>query len=179
MSELVALYVEGDRASRAVDELTAIGYTPDTIGVVERRRDEDGRPITEEVDGDEIGETEKGVTGGAVAGLAVGAGASLLASAGLLVIPGIGPFLAAGSAAATLTAAAVGAAGGAAVGGAAGAVFGDDDDDVSAYYRDGVAGGKTLVMVHVEPDQVDSVAAVLERTGAERVNLHGELGWAD
>lgn len=192
MSEVVGMFPNGTSAERAVNELFDRGYDADSVGYLDRHRDEHGEIVTDEsvVDSGhrtteahpEMGETEKGVTGGAVGGAAVGAGTGLLASAGMLLIPGIGPFLAAGSLVGTLTATAVGAAGGAAVGGVAGAIFDATDDDgemheTSTHYRDGVASGKALVTVHVMDGADEDVATILRGAGAERVNVHGDGGW--
>ena len=180
MSEVVALFSNESDAERAVSELYSRGYDAEAVGYVNRHRTSEGDFVTEETYNadDDMGETEKGVTGGAVGGAAVGAGTSLLASAGMLLIPGIGPFLAAGSLAATLAATAVGAAGGAAIGGAAGAIFGDDhDDEVTRRYRSGVEGGNALVTVHVRDGQRDTVVDILRTAGATDVDTYDDSGW--
>ena len=180
MSEVVALFSNESDAERAVSELYSRGYDADTVGYVNRHRNSDGELITEETYvADDMGETEKGVTGGAVGGAAVGAGTSLLASAGMLLIPGIGPFLAAGSLAATLAATAVGAAGGAAIGGSAGAIFGDstDDDDLARRYRTGVESGNALVTVHFNDGERQFVTDILRNAGAKEVDTYGADGW--
>lgn len=179
MSEVVALFSNESDAERAMGELYSRGYNAETVGYVNRHRAPDGEIITDETyDADDMGETEKGVTGGAVGGAAVGAGSSLLASAGMLLIPGIGPFLAAGSLAATLAATAVGAAGGAAIGGAAGAIFGDSsDDEVARRYRTGVEGGNAMVTVHYSEGQRDTVVDMLRSAGATDVDVYGDNDW--
>ena len=169
MSEVVGLFPTRVEAERAIDEMTARGYDVDTMGVMDRDRDAEGNVILEEDydhsdhDHEVVDEAGKGAAGGAVGGAAVGAGAALLTSAGLLLVPGVGPFLAAGTLAGTLGATAVGAAGGAVLGGATGAIFGaaEDDDDLhetSRYYRDGVAGGQTLVSVDADGRDAEEVA---------------------
>jgi hypothetical protein len=116
-----------------------------------------------------------------VGGAATGAGAALLASAGLLAIPGVGPFLAAGTIAGTLAATAVGAAGGAVVGGAAGAIVGatddDDVDETSSYYRDRIDKGYATISVTVPEESSDEVAAALRDAGADRVEVYADTGW--
>jgi len=198
MSEIVGLFPTRTEAERAIDELSMRGYDPEDLGYIDRHRNQTGEIITDEsyfgdedyendVDDDhEVAhEAGKGAAGGAIGGAAVGAGAGLLASAGLLLVPGIGPFLAAGTLAGTLGATAVGAAGGAVVGGAAGAIFGAVDDhehadhETSTYYRDAVAGGRTLVSVHVDDSKSSEVSDVLRATGAERVDVYGDEGWIE
>lgn len=187
MTEVVGLFPTRVEAERAIDEMAARGYDVESVGYVERDRDEHGEIIVDsDYDhadhghSDAADEAGKGAAGGAVGGAAVGAGAGLLASAGLLLVPGIGPFLAAGTLAGTLGATAVGAAGGAVLGGAAGAIFGateDDIDETSGYYREGVASGSTLVTVEAKDDDAIEVAEILRATGAEKVDTYSDDVW--
>ena len=191
MSEVVALFANRIEAERATDELLERGYDPERVGYLDRHRDEHGNIVTDEtyVDdherGDVLDEATKGAAGGAIGGAAVGTGAGLLASAGLLLIPGLGPFLAAGTLAGTLGAAAVGAASGGVLGGAAGAIFGAVDDnehadhETSEYYREGVAEGRTLLSVDTEGTEAMEVASLLRAAGAELVDVYGDEGWLE
>jgi hypothetical protein len=187
MSEVVAIYPTRSEAERATDELLARGYDAERIGYLDRYRDESGDIVTDESyfaddepHGNVVDEATKGAAGGAVGGAAVGAGAGLLASAGLLLVPGFGPFLAAGTLAATLGGAGIGATGGGMVGGVTGAILGaveDDDDEISRFYREGVAQGQALVSVDVEEADAMEVASLLRATGADRVDVYGDEGW--
>jgi uncharacterized membrane protein len=100
MSKLVATFHDPDSAERAVDALKRAGFNEQDISLVTR----DHRAHTAEHEG----QTRDGVEDGTAWGAGIGAGATLLASAGLLVIPGIGPLLALGPLAAGLTGAAAG-----------------------------------------------------------------------
>lgn len=190
MSEVVALFSTKSEAERATDELLARGYDPDRVGYLDRYRDESGEIVTDEEyvadddleHGDVIDEATKGAAGGAVGGAAVGAGAGLLTSAGLLLVPGFGPFLAAGTLAATLGGAGIGAAGGGVVGGVTGAILGatedeEDGDETSRFYREGVTEGRPLVSVDVDDADSMEVASLLRAAGAERVDVYGDEGW--
>lgn len=187
MSEVVGLFANRSSAEAAIQELHALGYTNESLGYLDRHRDESGAVVVdpdyqaENTAHDAGEEAGKGATGGAVGGAATGAGAALLASAGLLVIPGIGPFLAAGTVAATLGAAAVGAAGGAVLGGAIGAVAGatddDDVDETTSHYRRGLDQGDAMVTVDVADDRESVVADVMRSAGATRVDTHGGEDW--
>lgn len=191
MNEVVALFSTREESERATGELLARGYDPERIGYLDRYRDEAGDAITDpdyfdDEDFEEsemLEETTKGVAGGALGGAAVGAGAGMLASAGLLLIPGVGPFLAAGTLAGTLGAAGFGAAGGGVVGGVAGAIFGaanaEHDDETAGFYREGVSQGRALVSVDVDEDDAIEVASILRATGAERTDIYGDEGWSD
>jgi hypothetical protein len=187
MSEVVGLFASRSSAENAIQELHALGYSNESLGYLDRHRDETGAVVVDpdyqiEDSTDDAGEEAgKGAAGGAVGGAATGAGAALLASAGLLVVPGIGPFLAAGTIAATLGAAAVGAAGGAVLGGAIGGVVGatddDDVDETTAHYRRGIDQGDSMVTVQVSNDRESVVADIMRGAGADRVDTHGEDGW--
>lgn len=187
MSEVVGLFTSRANAEEAVRQLHDLGYTNESMGYLDRHRDESGEVITDpdyDVDhstDDAAEEAGKGAAGGAVGGAATGAGAALLASAGLLVVPGIGPFLAAGTIAATLGATAVGAAGGAVLGGAIGGVVGatddDDVDETTAHYRRGIDQGHAMVTVDVTDDRESVVADIMRGAGADRVDTHGDEGW--
>lgn len=82
------VYDNYDSAENVVRELERAGFTSDQISVV-------GRKAVDGSGGEEgVGAAATGSTLGGVAG----AGAGLLASLGLIAIPGIGPLVAAGSA---------------------------------------------------------------------------------
>jgi len=107
---------------------------------------------------------------GAGIGATVGGIGGLLAGLGLLVIPGLGPVVAAGWLAATV----IGALGGAAVGGAAGGLVGalteagvpEADANV---YAEGVRRGGSLVSARVDDSLEGQARAILDDD--TRVNL--------
>jgi hypothetical protein len=99
-------------------------------------------------------------------------------------VPGIGPFVAAGTLASTLGAAGLGAAGGGVLGGAAGAIFGaaDDDelgDEVSGFYREETTQGRALLSLDVDDAEAMKVASLLRASGAERTDLYVDEGWSE
>ena len=192
MSEVVGLFPSRAEAERAISELSARGYDAEDLGYVDRFRNETGEVVTDadhidddfaDEDHEVAHEAGRGAAGGAVGGAAVGAGTALLASAGLVLVPGIGPFLAAGTLAGVLGSAAVGAAGGAALGGAAGAIFGAVDDhehadhETSRHYRDRVSEGETMVSVNGDDASDVEITEVLRMAGASRVDVYGGEGW--
>ena len=199
MTEVVALFATRNEAENAIDMLDGMGYDASKVGYINRHSDDAVGTTTMERDatigdytstrdldgdnfdgdkGDMAEEGAKGVAGGALGGAAVGAGAGLLASAGLALIPGVGPFLAAGTLLGTLGATAAGAAGGAVLGGVAGTIFGAaNGDESSAYYREGVHQGGSLVTVSVDDGATSQVTSLLHNAGASKVDVHGETGW--
>jgi len=103
-----------------------------------------------------------GVGTAASVGAVNGAALGILASVGALVIPGLGPVLAAG----LLASAATGAAAGAAAGGLIGllgetGVSGPDAE----FYNDQIKQGRSLVTVKASDDEVAAVEAVMARHG--------------
>jgi hypothetical protein len=114
----------------------------------------------------------EGATAGAGAGGVVGGALGLLAGIGLLVVPGVGPFLAAGPIMAALGGIAVGAA----VGGIAGALVGMGIPEIEAKrYEDKVKGGNILISAHSEnADEIKKAKGIFERCGATDVGSSSE-----
>jgi hypothetical protein len=110
---------------------------------------------------------EGAATGGG-AGAAIGGTLGLLAGIGVLAIPGLGPFIAAGPIMATL--AGIGAGG--AVGGLLGALVGAGVPEYEAKRYEGrMRSGGILVSVHCDNnDWAKKAKTLLERTGAEDIS---------
>jgi uncharacterized membrane protein len=153
-------------AESAVEALEAAGFTQDQVSVAGHK--EDGRE-------DHKGEAP--ATGATIGGLS-GASAGLLASLGLIAIPGIGPLVAAGAFATTLA----GAGAGAVAGGLAGALIehGIPKDQAPAY-AETVRRGGTLVSVRSEEAKADQAEAILQRYHPidlqDRVRVYQGEGW--
>ncbi|WP_299091887.1 general stress protein [uncultured Metabacillus sp.] len=138
------IYDTEKEAISAVEDLKRQGYKAEEISVISKNQD-DVDTITDET-GTTAGE---GAATGAVAGGTLGGLTGLLAGVGALVIPGIGPILAAGPIAATLTGAAVGAG----VGGLSGALIGlGIPEEDAKHYNASVKEGKILVIVDQKED---------------------------
>jgi uncharacterized membrane protein len=103
------------------------------------------------------GATTGGVIGG-LAGLAVGAGA--------LVIPGLGPLIAAGPIAGLLSGAATGGVGGALVD------WGIPEAEGRRYEED-IRQGKIIVAVECSENKADKCREILASKGADNVKIHG------
>jgi hypothetical protein len=105
---------------------------------------------------------------GATAGGALFGALALLAGAGALAIPGVGPLIAAGP----LLAGLAGLGLGGAVGGLAGALIGMGlpEDEAKRYYSQ-LAVGYTLLIVHMDsPEEVPKARQVLVASGAADVS---------
>lgn len=114
----------------------------------------------------------EGAAAGAGAGGLIGGTLGVLAGIGVLAIPGLGPFIAAGP----LMGALSGAAAGAAVGGVAGALIGLGIPEIEAKRYEGhVKGGNILIAVHVrDGDQKDLAERTLKDAGAHDISTSSE-----
>jgi len=114
----------------------------------------------------------EGAIGGAGAGAAVGGAFGWLVGIGLLVIPGLGPFIAAGPIVAALAGVGVGGA----VGGLTGALVGLGIPEYEAKRYEGfVKDGGTLLSIHADNRVwAKKAKAILRDCGAIDVASHGE-----
>lgn len=116
----------------------------------------------------------EGAATGAGTGGVVGGVLGVLAGVGLLAIPGLGPFIAAGPIMAGLAGLGVGAA----VGGIAGALIGMGIPEYEAKRYEGrIKEGGILLSVHSDnSDWTKRAKEILERTGAQDISSTGEAG---
>ena len=114
----------------------------------------------------------EGVAAGATTGGLIGGTLGLLAGAGLLAIPGLGPFIAAGPIMAGLAGLGVGGA----VGGFTGALIGMGIPEYEAKRYEGrLLKGGILLSVHCDtPEEISRAKEVLKNTGGEDVSSTGE-----
>jgi hypothetical protein len=112
--------------------------------------------------------TAAGVTTGGVIGGALG----VLAGVGLLAIPGLGPFIAAGPIMAGLAGLGVGGA----VGGVTGALIGMGIPEFEAKRYEGrLKSGGILLSVHCDTsEEINRAKEVMKNTGAEDISSTGE-----
>ena len=114
----------------------------------------------------------EGTAAGVTAGGAIGGTLGVLAGVGLLAIPGLGPFIAAGPIMAGLAGLGVGGA----VGGVTGALIGLGIPEFEAKRYEGrLQKGGILLSVHCDTaGEITRVKEVLKATGAEDVSSTGE-----
>lgn len=114
--KIVGIFQTQEEAIRAIERLKRVGYEDNEISVIAEHR-EDLDIIKDRTDAKTTSQdVTDGAVGGAVTGGILGGIGALLLEFGVVAIPGIGPFLAAGPIAATLA--------GIAAGGAAGGIVG-------------------------------------------------------
>lgn len=114
----------------------------------------------------------EGTAAGVTAGGVIGGTLGLLAGVGLLAIPGLGPFIAAGPIMAGLAGLGVGGA----VGGLTGALIGMGIPEFEAKRYEGrLQKGGILLSVHcATSDEIKRAKEIIERTGGEDVSSTGE-----
>jgi len=149
----VALFDSFEDAAEAVRRLEGIGIPSNEISIVANHGEH--RHI---VPSGTAEDAAGGAGTGTVIGTALGAGAGLLAGLGLVVIPGLGPMVAAGWLAAMAAGAGAGAATGGLIGVLAGAGIGDEDARV---YVESVRQGGALVTARVDESQFAAAEAIL------------------
>src|SRR5271157_191830 len=127
---------------------------------------------TKEMGTEKATKAPEGATAGVTAGGVVGGTLGLLAGIGMLAIPGLGPFIAAGPIMAALAGMGVGGA----VGGLVGALVGMGIPEYEAIRYDGrVRQGGILVSVHCDDSEwVGRAKDILKQTGAEEIASAGE-----
>jgi len=157
------IYSTTAAAEHAVDTLTKSGFpisdisllVPETLG-------------SREMGTQKASKAPEGAAAGATSGAVLGGTLGLLAGIGVLAIPGVGPFIAAGPIMATLAGLGVGGA----VGGLAGSLIGAGIPEFEAKRYEGrLQKGGILLSVHCDTSvEVDQAKEILERTGAEDIS---------
>lgn len=152
---------------RAVEELKDAGFRNEDISVL---FPEGGG--TKEFAVEKETKAPEGAAAGAGAGAAVGGALGWLMGIGLLVIPGLGPFVAAGP----IMAALAGAGAGGLAGGIAGALIGMGIPEYEAKRYEGrIKEGGILLSVHADDrDWKNKGKDILKRSGAEDIGDKGE-----
>jgi hypothetical protein len=165
------IYKSEEQAERAVDTLIAAGFDSSTISVLLP----DTR-TTRDFAHEKNTKAPEGTTTGATAGGVIGGTLGVLAGAGALAIPGVGPFIAAGPIMAGLAGLGVGGA----VGGLVGALVGMGIPEYEAKRYEGhVKDGGTLLSVHCDSsEQVSRAKDMLKSTEATDISSTGESAGA-
>lgn len=177
MSTVAGIFNSRADAERAVELLGSAGVTEDKISLL--------TPGTSQQQLDEVPTTETeqpgmgSALGGTVGGaLGVAGGLSLGAAAASLLIPGVGPILAAGIVGAALL-----GAGGAVTGAAVGGKLEDSmarglPHDELFVYEDALRRGRSVVIVVADDEpQSETVRGVISQAGAESVDAARDSWW--
>lgn len=177
-----AVFNERDQAERAIKELRQAGVPESAISAIQLHDDkaDDKRESGDDVHRSELADHDTKASG-AAKGLAAGGALGAIAGLGALLIPGIGPFIAAGALAETLgvagSAAVVSGAVGAAAGGLTGALvdYGIDREHAE-YYERRVREGAMLVAVDASDNEsaYRAARAILRAAGGESADSEME-----
>lgn len=160
MATTIGVFSSREQAERAVEALHEEGFTEEEISIIARDdRGGDGG------DGDGSMSMDN-MADGAAWGGGLGALGGLLAGAGALAIPGIGPILAAGPLAATLSGAVAGGIGG-------GLLDLGIPEQRGQQYEDDVKQGRILCVVESDDEGTDDAARIMQEAGADNVETHG------
>lgn len=161
------IYPNQHSAEAAVDALKNAGFRNTDISVL--FPDNQG---TKDFAVDKDTKAPEGATTGGITGGVIGGTLGWLAGIGLLAIPGVGPFIAAGPIMGLLGGLGVGGA----IGGIAGALIGMGIPEYEAKRYEGrIKKGGILLSVHCDSsDWVKRAKQILEQTGAEDISSTGE-----
>ncbi|HEY6467471.1 MAG TPA: hypothetical protein VIY69_15835 [Candidatus Acidoferrales bacterium] len=162
------IYTTRTAAENATDSLIKSGFPASFISVL----------LPESLGGPKDMGTEKstkapeGTAAGVTTGGIIGGTLGVLAGVGLLAIPGLGPFIAAGPIMAGLAGLGIGGA----VGGVAGALIGMGIPEFEAKRYEGrLKKGGILLSVHCDTaEEIKRAKVVMENSGAEDVSSTGE-----
>jgi len=156
-----------DQAEQIIRQLTEIGFGTNDISVL--MSDTAG---TKDFAHEHHTKAPEGAIGGAAAGGALGGTLGLLLGLGVLAIPGLGAFIAAGP----IMAALGGAAAGATAGGVTGALVGLGVPEIEAKVYEGkLHSGNLLMSVHTDnAEERKRAEELLERMGAKHISTTSE-----
>lgn len=154
-------------AQRTIDDLRAASFADGDLSVLHPDKRSNHDLVHERGS-----KAPEGAVAGVSAGGVVGGTIGLLAGIGLLAIPGLGPFIAAGPILAALS----GAAAGATVGGIAGTLIGLGIPEIVAkQYENKVKDGNILISIHTETtERKDRAKAILAQNHADDICVTGE-----
>lgn len=161
------IYKTSAQAEHAVDMISAAGFSQNAISVLLP-----DNQSTKEFAHEKNTKAPEGTAAGVTTGGVVGGTLGLLAGIGVLAIPGLGPFIAAGPIMASLAGLGVGGA----VGGLIGALVGMGIPEYEAKRYEGrVKDGGVLLSVHCDTsDEISRAEALLKGSGAEDISSSGE-----
>ncbi|MGE5577693.1 MAG: hypothetical protein ACM3TT_10940 [Syntrophothermus sp.] len=165
MASVIGVFSSKDQAEKAVNVMREKGFTNNEISIVAKGKKEGRGAEGDEEGGAAMEMGDQDLTDGTAWGGTLGGVAGLLAGAGALAIPGIGPIVAAGPIAAGLS--------GAVAGGLAGGLvdYGIPEER-GRYYEQRVKEGKILTVVKADRKKVDEAAKLLRDNGASDVEVH-------
>jgi uncharacterized membrane protein len=158
---VVAYYDSRDDAEQSVRALREKGFGDNEISILAREEDQG----TKTKQSEELSYEDQNLTDGTLTGGALGGLAGLAMGAGALLIPGIGPIIAAGPLAGVLT--------GALTGGVAGGLidYGIPEES-SEKYEKHLEEGKILAVIKTDEDKAREAMKIMDHTGGRDIEIH-------
>jgi uncharacterized membrane protein len=163
-------------AEEALRELKSSGFPMDRVSVLAKDADRNDNIAGAEVRDRGETESQEGAGIGAVTGTLLGGMGGLLVGLEALLIPGVGPFLAAGTIATTLAGAGIGAASGAIIGALTGLGIPEEE---ARDYSDRVSQGEYLVLIEGTETEIQRAAAVLSNHGIRQWRIYDTFNERD
>ncbi len=162
---VVGVFDDVGQAESAINDLKLAGFTPDSISVVTKDRNNQ-----HDLDAASGNDAAQGALVGSLGGGTLGAVLGWLLAGGTALIPGIGPVIAAGVFGATLGGALIGGT----LGGITGALAGSGvPEDEALEYEEHVKGGRTLISVNAANGTLlESAMDVFERNNASSTRYY-------
>ena len=155
----VGTFASRGDAEKALYKLRDDGFSMDKVSLLAKNADGKDNIAGADVNNEHGGnEAKEGAGIGATTGTVLGGLGGLLLGLNELLIPGIGPFLAAGTIATTFAGAGLGALSGGIIGGLTGMGIPEEDAKV---YGDRIDNGYYLVIVDGFEDEIDRAGSVL------------------
>lgn len=156
---IIAYYNSREDAENSVSQLREKGFNDNEISILSR---EDGQESSSDK---EMSFQNQNLTDGTVTGGAIGGLAGLAMGAGALLIPGLGPIIAAGPLAGVLT--------GALTGGVAGGLidFGIPEES-SRKFEGRLQEGKVLAIIKTEDKKAMEAVRIMDSTGGKDIEMH-------
>ncbi|MUG91446.1 signal transduction histidine kinase LytS [Scytonema sp. UIC 10036] len=166
----VGTFSSREEAEAALNDLRSSGFNMDRVSILAKKSEHNDQIAGADVKDRGDDEAQEGAGIGAVAGTVLGGLGGLLVGLEALIIPGVGPFLAAGTIATTLAGAGIGAAAGSLVGALTGA--GIPEEDARAY-SDRISQGDYLVMIEGTEDEINRAGSILRNRNIRNWNIYG------
>jgi uncharacterized membrane protein len=156
---VIAYYNSRDDAERSVRHLREKGFGDNEISILAKDEQQSSSQ------GEEMSFQNQNLTDGTMTGGALGGLAGLAMGAGALLIPGLGPIMAAGPLAGVLT--------GALTGGVAGGLidYGIPEES-SRRYEQHLESGKVLAIIKTEAGKAMEAMKIMDRTGGRGIEMH-------
>ncbi|MEA5551155.1 signal transduction histidine kinase LytS [Anabaena cylindrica UHCC 0172] len=163
----IGTFANRQQTETAMYELRNSSFPMDKVSVLAKNTDF-SVPVVESEDGSG-NNAEEGTIIGGTTGTILGGLGGLLVGLQALIIPGVGPFLAAGTIAATLAGAGLGAAAGGLIGTLTGLGI---PDEQAKDYSERVSQGQYLVIIEGSEEEIKRAASILSNQGIREWRIH-------